>query len=89
MAATSPAEWAAAGSLGVTSVSLIAFALSFADADLGYFNPRHPLARLVESGRLDWLLITVGPARVAIRDAVLDLAALLILLTTSPKGAMA
>ncbi|MGW1615734.1 hypothetical protein ACWCQZ_41060 [Streptomyces sp. NPDC002285] len=84
-----PAEWAAAGSLGLTAISLISFALSFAGADAAYFDPRRPLGRLVESGHIDPLLITVGPALASARNAVLDAAALLILLTTRPQGAMA
>ncbi|MDL5205071.1 hypothetical protein [Streptomyces sp. ALI-76-A] len=83
-----PTEWAAAGSLGVTAISLISLAMAFADADAGYFDPRYQLGRLVEAGRLDPLLIVVGPTWAAARDAVLDLAALVLLLTTSPKGAL-
>lgn len=49
MATTTPAEWAAAGSLGVTSISLIAFALSFADADLAYFDPRPAVRRATDA----------------------------------------
>lgn len=86
----SPAEWAAFLSLGTgisAAVSIPFFLL--VDADPTDFDPRPALSRLVESGRLDPLLLTVGPAWVAVRDACLDAAALLILLTTSPKGAMA
>lgn len=79
-----PTDWVAAGALGLTAISLIALALAFADADAGYFDPR----RLITSGRLDPLLIVIGPALAAIRDTALDVAALAILLTTSPKGAM-
>lgn len=84
-----PAEWAQSGFLGLTAISLIALALSSADADAGYFSPLYQLTRLAESGRLDWLLVMVTELRTATRDAVLDLAALLILLTTKPQGAMA
>ncbi|MEW2420497.1 hypothetical protein AB0911_08125 [Streptomyces nigra] len=83
-----PAEWAAAGSLGVTAIALIALAVSFADTDAAYFDPRWHVARLVESGRIDPLLLAVGPALAAARNAVLDAAALCLLLTTRPKGAM-
>lgn len=89
MSAATPAEWAAAGSLGVSAISVIALAMSCVDADAGYFDPRYQWARLVESDRLDWLLIVVGPAWLAVREAARDAVALLILLTTSPKGAMA
>lgn len=44
---------------------------------------------LLESGRLDSLLIVVGPALHAARESFRDLAALLLLLTTRPKGALA
>ena len=74
----------AALSLGVSGVALIAFALSFAGANLAYFDPR----RWDESDRMVPLLIAVGPVLVAVREAARDAAALLILLTTSPKGAM-
>lgn len=78
----------AALSLGVSGVALIAFALAFAGANLAYFDPRPALVRLVESGRLDWLLLVVGPAPYVAREVARDAAALLILLTTSPKGAL-
>lgn len=86
MAAASPAEWLAAGSLGVSAISVIALAMSCVDADLDYFDPRYQLARLVESGAVDPLLIVVGPVLAASREAARDAAALLILLTTSPKA---
>jgi hypothetical protein len=61
------------------------------DADLADFDPRPALARLVESGRLDALLVAVVNAKhdvrtVAVRarriprDAAISLAALLALL---------
>lgn len=82
-------EWAAALSLGLSAIGLIALALAFADANLAYFDPR----RADESDRAVPVLLIVGPAlhdvRRPLRDALLDAAALLILLTTSPKGAMA
>lgn len=52
------------------------------------FDPRATVGRLVESGRLDALLIAIPAAKDAVRDVALDAAALLILLTTRPKGAM-
>lgn len=45
MSATSPAEWAAAGSLGVTAISVIALGMAFVDADAGYFDPRPAVRR--------------------------------------------
>ncbi|MFF4552779.1 hypothetical protein [Streptomyces sp. NPDC001422] len=53
-----------------------------------------PFFLLVEAEHLTprWLRNapqSLAPVRTAARDAVLDLAALLVLLTTSPKGAMA
>lgn len=81
MTTHTPAEWAAAGFLGVDAIGVIAFALAFADADLAYFDPRPAWSRLVESGRLDPLLIAVGPAlhdaRQAAHRAAVALLALL------------
>jgi hypothetical protein len=68
----------------------------FVDARLADFDPRPALARAVESGRYDALLVVVGPvkadarraaarARRIPRDAAISAAALLALLTT-PKG---
>lgn len=89
MTGHTPAEWAAALSLGLSAIALIALAVAFADANLAYFDPR----RADESDRAVPVLLVVGPAlhdvRRSLRDALLDAAALLILLTTSPKGAMA
>lgn len=75
--------------LGTSAVSVIALVLAFADADLAYFDPRPALARLVESGRLDALLIALVNARAAALDVARDAAALFLLLTTRPTGAMA
>lgn len=91
------AEWAAFLSLGVSipAAASVPFWLTY-DADLVDFDPRPAVFRLVESGRLDLVLIAVADAKYDVREAVhvsreacRDLAALLILLTTSPKGAMA
>ena len=59
------------------------------DADLADFDPRPAPARLVESEALYPLLREWDTARHAFRGACRDLAALLILLTTSPKGQLA
>ena len=91
------AEWAAFLSLGVGAhASLSVPYFLTVDADLADFDPRPAMSRAVESGRLDLLLIAVADAKYDVREAVhasreacRDLAALLILLTTSPKGAMA
>lgn len=83
-----PDEWAAVLSLGLVPAGLLGVVLAFAGADAAYFDPRPALARLVESGRVDQLLIAVVAVRAAVRDALLDAAALVLLLTTSPqKGA--
>lgn len=42
---------------------------------------------VLEAGAVDPLLILVATVRAAARDAVLNAAALVLLLTTSPKGA--
>ena len=61
--------------IGIFGASLVPFFLLI-DADLSDFDPRPVLRR-----------VAAGPAGVAVRNAVLDAAALVILLTTSPKGA--
>lgn len=76
MTAASPAEWASAGFLGLSGISLIALALAFVDADLAYFDPRPWLARVG-----DRLLVEAVNARFFLRDAALTVAALLALLT--------
>lgn len=94
--AHSPAEWAAFLSLavGIASAASVPFQLTV-DADLADFDPRPGLARLVESGRVDAVLIAVvnakHTARTAAvrarhipRDAAISLAALLALLTITP-----
>jgi len=75
---------AAAVSLGLIPVGVIGFVLAFAPANAAYFDPR----RADEVALALPLLIAVGPRWFAIRETALDAAALLILLTTSPKGAM-
>lgn len=99
----SPAEWAAFLSLGTgisAAVSIPFFLL--VDADPADFDPRPVVWRLVESGRLDPLLIAVAAvkadvrealadarqfARLSLRDAAISLAALLaLLLPAQTKG---
>jgi len=72
MAAASPAEWVQAGCLGVSSISLIALGLAFADADAGYFDPRWQVSRLVESGRLDALLVALSGVKYDARQAAAE-----------------
>lgn len=76
---------AAAVSLGLIPVGVIGFVLAFAPANLAYFDPR----RCDESDLARPLLVAFGPVWFAVREAIRDAAALLILLTTRPKGAMA
>lgn len=75
---TTPADWASALSLGVSAISLIAFALAFADADASYFDPRPLLLAM-----WDRLLVELVRARHTVRDAALTAAALLLILTAS------
>lgn len=82
------AEWAAVLSLGLVPVGAIWFALAFAPADLAYFAPRPWLARAIRSEAVYPLLREWDIARHASREALRDAAALLLLLTTSPKGAL-
>lgn len=63
MSGTSPAEWAAAGSLGVSAISLIGLVLAFADADLAYFDPR-PLLGVAR----DRVLVGAVNARLDVRE---------------------
>lgn len=91
------AEWFAFLLLGVGAHGALSVPYFLTvDADLADFDPRPAMSRVLESGRLDLLLIAVADAKYDVREAVhasreagRDLAALLILLTTSPKGAMA
>ena len=89
MTAVSLSDWVAFLSLGVgvhAAMSVPYFV--FVDADPSDFDPRPALARLVESGRVDPLLVTAGPAWLAVRETARDVAALVVLLTTTPKGAL-
>lgn len=96
-------ELASSVSLGVAGVALIALALAFADADLPDVRPALRVAhqRAVFATRdLDRVICAVrhevAPVAVLLvhavfvsREAARDVAALLILLTTRPQGAMA
>jgi hypothetical protein len=86
------AEWVAFLSLGVggyAALSVPFFLL--VDADRADFDPRPALARAVESGRLDPLLVAVvnarHDARDALREAVLTAAALLMLISPAAPEA--
>ena len=80
----SPAEWAESLSLGVSAAALVGLVLAFADADPGYFDPR----RLLDTDTAARLIVAFFNAKTAMREFVLDAAALALLLTTSPqKGA--
>jgi hypothetical protein len=77
------AEWLAFTSLGVSGYS--AFSAPYfllVDADLADFDPRPLLGR---AG--DRLLVEVVNARYALRDAAVSLAALYMILTTTPGDA--
>lgn len=90
-------EWVAFLSLGLSISSAVSIPFwLFVDADLADFDPRPRLARAIESGRYDALLIAaanarhdthaaVARARHIPRDAAISAAALLLLLTT-PEG---
>lgn len=83
------ADWAAMTCMAASGYSAFSFFyFLLVDAALTDFDPRPALARLVESGRLDPLLIAVGPLWAAARETARDAAALFVLLTTRPKGAM-
>jgi hypothetical protein len=77
------AEWGAYLLLGLVPVGVIGFALAFAEADAGYFDPRPALL-----AARDRLLVELVRVRPVIRDTALAAAALLFLLT-APNGATA
>lgn len=80
-------DWAAAGSLGLSAIALIALALAFADADPADFDPRPAVRRAIDSGRIDPALVAITSARHAARDAAISTAALLMLLApASPEA---
>lgn len=91
------AEWAAFLSLGVSVPAALSVPYFLTvDADLADFDPRPAVRRArpvvwdaTRSEALYPLLREWDNARHSARDAVIDVAALLLLLTTSPKGAMA
>jgi hypothetical protein len=90
MTAVSLADWAAFLSLG-TSVSAavsIPFHL-FVDAKLADFDPRPAVRRALDTDLGARLVVETARARDGLRDTGQNAAALVILLTTSPKGAMA
>lgn len=94
MSAATPAEWAAAGSLGVSAIGLVALALAFAEADADYFDPRPAARRAVAA--VHQVAVHVGhdcnralatslrTARALRAEAAWTVAALLIL--TIPTG---
>jgi len=59
------------------------------DAKLSDFDPRPAIRRLDKSGRLGSLLVVLAAEKRAACDVALNAAALFVLLTTRPKGAMA
>lgn len=87
------AEWAAflLLGLGLSSAASVPFWLTY-DANLCDFDPRPAVSRVLESGRLDFVLVTVAnakyDARIAARDAAVTGAALLALLLPAPEGAV-
>ena len=96
MAAASPAEWASFLSLGVSVHAALSVPyFVFVDADLADFDPRPAVRRArpvvwkaARSESLYPLLREWGNARHSARNAVLDAVALVLLLATSPKGAL-
>lgn len=84
------ADWASMVCMAASGYgSFSVFYLLLVDATLADFDPRPAVRRIVESGRLDPLLIAVGPLWAAAHETARDVAALIVLLTTRPKGAMA
>lgn len=84
------AEWASVLSLGIgVHASFSVFWFLLVDASRRDFDPRPLLARAVRSEAVYLLLREWGIAVRASRESLRDAAALLLLLTTSPKGVMA
>ncbi|MBE4735773.1 hypothetical protein [Streptomyces caniscabiei] len=82
-------EWAAFLSLGVgVHASFSVFWFLLVDAHRSDFDPRPAVRRAINSEALYPLLREWDIARHASREALRDAAALLLLLTTSPKGAL-
>jgi len=82
-------DWLAAVSLGVSGCAVWSgLFLLLVDADLADFDPRPALRRLVQSEAVYLLLREWDIACHASRDALRDAAALVLLLTTRPKGAL-
>jgi hypothetical protein len=87
MRTTTPAEWAAFLSLGLSLTSAAATPyFLLVDADHFAWPDCRPL---LESRTADRLLVELVNAKATVREACLNTAALIVLLTTSPKGAMA
>jgi hypothetical protein len=85
----------------VTAISVISLAMAFADADAGYFDPRPAVRRTVAVTHQQLvhvghdlnraLAVLVHAARAvghASAEAWRDVAALVLLLTTSPKAGL-
>lgn len=67
------AEWAAFLLLGVGAHGALSVPYFLAvDADLADFDPRPAVSRVLESGRLDLLLIAVADAKYDVREFVTD-----------------
>jgi hypothetical protein len=82
-----PAEWLAFLSLGLSMASATATPyFLLVDADHFAWPNCRPL---LETRAGDWLLVELANAKATVREACLNTAALIVLLTTSPKGAMA
>jgi hypothetical protein len=86
MHTTTPAEWAAFLSLGLSMASATASPyFLLVDADHFAWPDCRPL---LESRTADRLLVELVNAKATVREACLNTAALIVLLTTSPKGAL-
>ena len=93
-------EWAAVLSLGVgVHGAFSAPYFLFVDATARDFDPRPAVRRAIESGRMDSVLCAVANAKYDARaaaararhiprDAAITTAALLMLLSPAPKGAL-
>lgn len=88
MNTTTVADWAAYTSLAVGAYATgCAFLYLLVDASLADFDPRPLVRRVLDTDVAARLLVALFNAQTAVREACLDAAALIVLLTTSPKGA--
>lgn len=85
--AASLADWFAFLSLGIAvHAGFSVFYFLFVEADLADFDPRPAVRRALDTDLGARAVVAVFNARTAVREAALDVTALLILLTATPEA---